>query len=129
MTFKSNDKFDTEKKFREEFPIFANAKIVLNPFTITNTDGACILFKTPDGSHFIWTLSTNTCTILGASEGLQKNFSIGWIFKNILNLTCPYTQIKQDEKYTFVYDSKRYSICLSKLNDINYSGVMIFRIA
>lgn len=98
MIFNKDTKFDAISQFKKDFFFFDKATVVLNPFTINNTNGACIIFKIkPDGSHFIWSYGTNTCSLIGASQELIDNFNMGWIMTNILHLHIPYIKVSDTE--------------------------------
>ena len=99
MIFDKDTKFDTLKAFKESFPMFKEATIVLNPFTIINTNGACIIFKTKDKSHYL----------IGASQELLDNCSVPWVMKNILDISVAYTKINT-RSCSFVYESKHYTL-------------------
>jgi hypothetical protein len=107
MIFNKDTKFDTEKEFKTLFPMFKNTKIVLNPFSIINTNGACIIFKTIDKSHFIFTTSNNTCYLIGASQELLDSCSVPWVMKNVLDISVAYTRIST-KSCAFTYEGKKY---------------------
>lgn len=111
MIFNKDTKYDTEKIFKETFLMFKDCKIVLNPFLIMNTNGACIIFKTLEGSHFIYTSSNNTCYLIGASQELLDNCSIAWVMKNILNISAAYTRIST-KSCAFTYEGKKYVLII-----------------
>ena len=111
MIFDKDTKFDTLKAFKESFPMFNEATIVLNPFTIINTNGACIIFKTKDKSHFIFTVSNNTCYLIGAGQELLANCSVPWVMKNILNISVAYTKINT-RSCSFIYEGKYYTLII-----------------
>lgn len=111
MIFTKDTKFKVDKEFNSQFPMFKKCKIVLNPFVIINTNGACVLFKTPDSSHFIYTTANNTCYLMGASKELLENNSVPWVMKNILNISVSYTRITT-KSCEFNYEGKRYTLII-----------------